>query len=161
MKYNLIFGEENKINVWYITYFSLVLQRFYICTNPHTLIMKQYTNILKALSDTTRLKIIWLLNNVDSKICVSEIIDVLDEYQYNVSRHLRLLKKAGLIEEVKEGKWVFYYLKPVKSEFELLIMKVVQSIPPEKMATESLKCKQRLAMREGNKCIIGSNSCKK
>lgn len=117
--------------------------------------MDRYINILKALSDTTRLKIIWLLNNIDEKICVSEIIDVLDEYQYNVSRHLRLLKNVGLIDEVKEGKWVFYYLKPVKNEFQHLIQKLIRAIPEEEMTIEVAKCKKRLALRENGKCVIG------
>ena len=65
---------------------------------------EHYTDIFKALSDVTRLKIMWLLLSIDSKICVSEIIDVLCENQYNVSKHLKILKKAGLIYEKKEGK---------------------------------------------------------
>lgn len=119
--------------------------------------MEQYISIFKALSDMTRLKIVWLLNNIDEKICVSEIIDVLDEYQYNVSRHLRLLKDAGLIEEVKEGKWVFYYLTPIKDEFQHMVQKAISSIPETEMTNEITKCKKRLELRENGKCIVGMN----
>ncbi|MDO6809086.1 metalloregulator ArsR/SmtB family transcription factor [Zobellia galactanivorans] len=109
--------------------------------------MDEHINIFKALSDATRLKIVWLLTNIDEKICVSEIVEVLDEYQYNVSRHLKILKKANLVEEVKEGKWVFYYLTPIKSEFRLLIQEAIKTIPESQMNNEIHKCKILLAER--------------
>ena len=58
-----------------------------------------YIEIFKALSDQTRLKIIWLLCNIDSKICSFEIAEVLGETAYNISRHVKVLRQAGLIYE--------------------------------------------------------------
>lgn len=107
-----------------------------------------YTETFKALSDITRLKIVWLLSNVDSKICVSEIIEVLDEYQYNVSRHLRILKHAGLISEAKEGRFVFYYLKAGDEAFRDLVLNAIRSIPESTMQVEVSKCRQLLKLRE-------------
>ncbi|MBD1258974.1 winged helix-turn-helix transcriptional regulator [Maribacter polysiphoniae] len=109
--------------------------------------MDEHINIFKALSDATRLKIIWLLTNIDEKICVSEIVEVLDEYQYNVSRHLKILKHAKLVEEVKEGKWVYYYLTPIKNEFRQLIQEAIKTIPESQMNNEIQKCKRLLAER--------------
>ncbi|MBD0777867.1 winged helix-turn-helix transcriptional regulator [Maribacter sp. ANRC-HE7] len=109
--------------------------------------MDEPINIFKALSDATRLKIIWLLTNIDEKICVSEIVEVLDEYQYNVSRHLKILKHAKLVEEVKEGKWVFYYLTPIKNEFRQLIQEAIKTIPESQMNNEIQKCNRLLAER--------------
>ena len=110
--------------------------------------MDKEIELFKALSDATRLKIVWLLTNIDEKICVSEIVEVLDEYQYNVSRHLKILKNVKLVEEVKEGKWVFYYLMPVNTEFRQLIQNAVKLIPESKMRTEVNKCKALLEERE-------------
>lgn len=110
--------------------------------------MDKYTKILKALSDETRLKIVWLLTNIDEKICVSEIVEVLEERQYNISRHLRILKDAQLIEEVKEGKWVFYYLTSTNNEFRLLMQKTISAIPEKDMKKELTKCKTLLDRRE-------------
>ncbi|MGJ8550568.1 ArsR/SmtB family transcription factor [Winogradskyella wichelsiae] len=110
--------------------------------------MDKQIKIFKALSDPTRLKIIWLLLHIDEKICVSEIVDVLDEYQYNVSRHLKLLKNVELVEEVKEGKWVFYYLTPVKSEFRQLIEAAIKLIPEGQLHQEINKCKLLLKERD-------------
>ncbi|WP_179352676.1 ArsR/SmtB family transcription factor [Winogradskyella vidalii] len=115
--------------------------------------MTNYISTFKALSDHTRLKIVWLLTNINEKICVSEIVEVLDEYQYNVSRHLRILKDAQLIEEIKEGKWVFYYLSPTTDEFSQIIKKAIRSIPEKEMTKEMTKCKALLALRENEKII--------
>lgn len=107
-------------------------------------------SIFKALSEITRLKIVWLLINMDSKICVSKIIEVLNEPQYNVSRHLKILSKAGMLEESKEGKWVYYYLKRTDSEFMNLINKAVSLITEDDMKIEVEQCKQRLLHRKIN-----------
>ncbi|MFY0714525.1 winged helix-turn-helix transcriptional regulator [Seonamhaeicola sp. NFXS20] len=112
--------------------------------------MNDYKKIFKALSDIKRLKIIWLLTNIDEKICVSEIVEVLDEHQYNVSRHLKILKDACLIDETKEGKWVFYYLCPIKNEFHHFIQKAISCIPEKEMTTEMIKCRKLLNIRENN-----------
>ncbi|MDW5290325.1 metalloregulator ArsR/SmtB family transcription factor [Formosa sp. PL04] len=110
--------------------------------------MEEQVKVFKALSDINRLKIIWLLTNIDEKICVSEIVEVLDEYQYNVSRYLKALKKAKLIEEVKEGKWVFYYLNPEKTEFRQCIEAAIKAIPEIQMNAEIKKCKLLLSERD-------------
>jgi len=110
--------------------------------------MDTYIKIFKALSDMTRLKIVWLLINIDEKICVSEIVEVLEEHQYNVSRHLRILKDAKLIEEVKEGKWVFYYLTSINNEFWHLLQNSISIIPEKEMKKELTKCKTLLIKRE-------------
>lgn len=109
--------------------------------------MENYIKIIKALSDITRLKIIWLLTNIDEKICVSEIVEVLEEHQYKVSRHLRVLKDASLIYEEKEGKLVFYYLVAPKDEFQFLLKKAISVIPKSEMNTEMIRCKRLLDTR--------------
>ncbi len=63
---------------------------------------------LKALSDPTRLKILYVL--ADGELCVCEIISALEKPQSNISHHLNILKNLGLIKGRKEGKWVHYKL---------------------------------------------------
>tara|TARA_Y100000815_G_C13332274_1_gene496485 strand:+ start:297 stop:680 length:384 start_codon:yes stop_codon:yes gene_type:complete len=114
--------------------------------------MDECIKVFKALSDTKRLKIIWLLTNIDEKVCVSEIVEVLDEYQYNVSRHLRILKDAKLIDEVRDGKWVFYNLTEFRhfnlTEFRHFIQEAVKAMPTAQMKKEINKCKSLLAKRD-------------
>ncbi|MGH4037741.1 MAG: ArsR/SmtB family transcription factor [Sphaerochaeta sp.] len=117
----------------------------------------RYSVVFKALSDQTRLKIIWLLLSINSKISVSEIIDVLEESQYNISKHLKILKNAGLIYEKKEGKWAFYYYRSSNDSFDEYIKKTVMAIPEELMEGEVARCKQRLSIRVDGKCVVGSD----
>jgi ArsR family transcriptional regulator len=70
--------------------------------------MKKLAGQFKALSDETRLKIISLLIKQD--LCVCEIIDALNMTQSAVSHHLKILKNAELVEDRREGKWIFYQL---------------------------------------------------
>lgn len=118
---------------------------------------EHYLAVYKALSDLTRLKIMWLLLSIDSKICVSEIIAVLGENQYNVSKHLKILKKAGLVYEKKEGKWIFYHYRSSTSYFDEMIKKSVLTIPEEMLLEEIERCKQRLSMRVDDKIIVTRN----
>lgn len=90
--------------------------------------IERYVTIFKALSDMTRLKIMWLLLSVDSKVYVSEIVDVLGGNQYNVSKHLKILENAGLIFKKKEGRWNYYHYLDNNNEFDTLIRQTVLSI---------------------------------
>ena len=72
--------------------------------------MEQYTEIFKALSDETRLRIIRLLIAAGRELCCCEITDSLGESQYNISRHLKVLKNAALIKDRKEGRWVYFHI---------------------------------------------------
>lgn len=60
----------------------------------------------KALSDTTRLRILGLLTL--REMCVCEVMVALDLTQPTASHHLRILENVGLVKDRKEGKWVFY-----------------------------------------------------
>ena len=118
---------------------------------------EEYTTIFKALSDPTRLKIMWLLFTVDLKVSVSEIKDVLIENQYNVSKHLKILKQAGLISERKEGRWSYYYYLENDNKFHNYIQKTITQIPSDLMKYELERCKQRIEMRIDGKCILKAN----
>lgn len=72
---------------------------------------------LKALGQPTRLRILDLLR--DGERCVCEIYPAIDEEQSNVSRHLAVLKGAGLVASRKEGLNVHYRVKDPRL-FDLL-----------------------------------------
>ena len=61
--------------------------------------------ILRALADQTRLRIMRLLAHME--LAVGELAQVLGQSQPRVSRHVRILRDAGLAERRKEGSWVF------------------------------------------------------
>lgn len=71
--------------------------------------MKAIINILKSLSDETRLRIINLL--YIRELCVCDIMEALQITQTKASRHLSYLKNCGLVEDRKHAQWVYYSLK--------------------------------------------------
>lgn len=70
--------------------------------------MKSFIRVMKALSDPNRIKIIKLLQQ--KMMCVCELQCALQISQPNVSKHLKILEDAGLVESQKDGLWVNYYL---------------------------------------------------
>jgi ArsR family transcriptional regulator len=66
-------------------------------------------NILKALADENRIRILNLLRN--GELCVCDIEAVLGIKQSNTSRHLNRLKVADIIASEKKSQWVYYRLK--------------------------------------------------
>ena len=64
------------------------------------------SQVFSLLSDSTRLKIFWLLCH--SKECVINIAQIMNMTMPAVSHHLRVLKDSGLIESYRDGKEVFY-----------------------------------------------------
>jgi len=75
--------------------------------------MKQFTKVMKALSDPNRVKIIKLLQQ--KVMCVCELQGALGIAQPSVSKHLKVLEEAGLVDYRKEGLWVNYYLADGKN----------------------------------------------
>ena len=70
--------------------------------------MKDFIKVMKALSDPNRVKILKLLQQ--KTMCVCELQGALQISQPSVSKHLKLLEEAGLVDYKKEGLWVNYYL---------------------------------------------------
>lgn len=68
----------------------------------------------KALADKTRLRLINLMGN--GEICVCFFQEVISSTQTKISRHLAYLRKAGLVEARREGKWMHYKLVEPKEE---------------------------------------------
>ncbi|PLW78986.1 ArsR/SmtB family transcription factor [Cohaesibacter celericrescens] len=119
---------------------------------------EQFLDALKALAEPHRLKLCWLLIHVDQKITVAEAMDVTGETQYNVSRNLKMLYKAGLLAQEKRGKWVYYTLnQQTEPHWKSLVLSVRQ-LPPDDFGDVSKRCQIRLDMRVDNECVVGPNS---
>jgi ubiquinone/menaquinone biosynthesis C-methylase UbiE/DNA-binding transcriptional ArsR family regulator len=63
---------------------------------------------LKAAGEETRLRILALL--AEAELTVSELTDILRQSQPRISRHLKLLAEAGLVDRFREGAWAFFRL---------------------------------------------------
>jgi ArsR family transcriptional regulator len=83
--------------------------------------------ILKALADETRLRI--LSQILKSEMCVCEIEQCLELTQSNASRHLTVLKKSGILESYKTAQWTYYkisdeFVNENKELYDYLIKKI-------------------------------------
>ena len=70
--------------------------------------LRRYEATIKAAADPTRVRILKMLEG--GELCVCQIIAVLALSPSTVSKHLFLLKSAGLVNDRKEKKWVHYSL---------------------------------------------------
>ncbi len=70
--------------------------------------MREITEKFKALSDPNRIRILKMLQK--RSMCVCEMQAVLQLATSTVSKHLQILRNAGFIYDIKEQKWVNYYI---------------------------------------------------
>lgn len=120
--------------------------------------MKTWIEVFKALSDETRVEMMWLLSQASSGLCVCEIMDALDKSQYHISRHLKVLKNAGLVEDHKRGRWSFYAAISPQNQFHALILQAIAALTGDRFAGMNARLQQRLALREDGECVIGVQS---
>jgi ArsR family transcriptional regulator len=77
-------------------------------TTTAALDVRLVSRLFKALGDETRLRIVALLSH--GELCVCHIHEALGLSQPNVSRHLGVLRAAGVVEDRRAGTWVYYKL---------------------------------------------------
>lgn len=82
-------------------------------------------NLFMALADKTRLRLLSLMNK--GEICVCYFTEVLQEGQPKISRHLAYLRRAGLVETRRDGKWIYYRLATWKNENARRILEEVKN----------------------------------
>jgi DNA-binding transcriptional ArsR family regulator len=74
--------------------------------------IEQLAEIFKAVSDTTRLRMVKMLAEREGPLCVNAIAARLGVTQSAVSQHLRVLRQAGLVRGERRGCHVHYSLDP-------------------------------------------------
>jgi ArsR family transcriptional regulator len=82
--------------------------------------------LFHALSDETRLEILDHLK--EGEQCVCDLTDALKSAQSRLSFHLKVLKEAGLIEDRREGRWIYYSVnREALRELEELVRSLKQA----------------------------------
>ena len=71
--------------------------------------MKQFIRVMKAMSDPNRVRILKLLE--EKELCVCELTELLGLAQSTVSKHLKLMDDAELVESRRDGAWIIYRLR--------------------------------------------------
>ncbi|OGR39717.1 MAG: hypothetical protein A2X29_09420 [Elusimicrobia bacterium GWA2_64_40] len=120
--------------------------------------IKAAVKALKALADVNRLRAAALLAHSGRELCVCELVDALEESQYNVSRHLGALCAAGLIRKAKRGRWAMYALVTDRGPLADYIGRLVRPRPCCKgIAADIARLEGRLALRRKGVCVVGGN----
>ncbi len=113
--------------------------------------MEQASTILRALANPDRLRLAALLVNV-GELCVCELVSMLQLPQYAVSRHLSTLKNAGLVEDRRDGQWMYYRPVPGSGDFSRHLMTAVSGLVCQE---DVARARARLATRRNGRCVVG------
>lgn len=108
--------------------------------------MDTYLRLISALNDPTRIRIIKFLERY-GRSCVCELQHSFDMGQPRLSRHLKILKDAGLFDVDREGTKAFYAISPVnKLAGQLLTtLKNLSVQLPEKISMEEIQKQKEAA----------------
>jgi ArsR family transcriptional regulator, arsenate/arsenite/antimonite-responsive transcriptional repressor len=110
----------------------------------------------KAVADPTRLRMLRLLAANKAEMCVCELVDTLQERQYNVSKHLKILETAGLIRGEKESRWIYYRLAAKKDPAASALYRLVARLPDDDVfAADQKRFDGRMCIRTSGRCRVG------
>jgi ArsR family transcriptional regulator len=87
--------------------------------------MRVLIRVLKALADPTRMRILKLLER--KKMCVCELTAVIGIRQSSISHHLKILRDAGLVDDIRNGLWIDYQL--TKTHYNQYSPDLLEKIP--------------------------------
>jgi ArsR family transcriptional regulator len=113
--------------------------------------MHYFIQLMKALSDETRLRIFNLL--LERECCVCEVMQALDISQSRASRNLGILQNAGLLKTRRDGLWVLYSIdRQTANRHATSLARLLQEQPiKNEMLTEDRR-RLKLARRIGPSC---------
>ncbi|MEJ2690927.1 MAG: metalloregulator ArsR/SmtB family transcription factor [Deltaproteobacteria bacterium] len=114
--------------------------------------MDALSQLIKALSEEIRLRIVALLGG--GELCVCDLMAVLDLPQSTISRHLAYLKNAGLVEGERRGVWMYYRLSERRGFRQEVLLKALDNLfPAEDRTRDDLqKLESYLKTKKGNSC---------
>lgn len=103
-------------------------------------------DIFKALAEESRLRILALL--INQELCVCEIESTLNMTQSNVSRHLNMLKKCGVVNSRKDAQWAYYSISPKFKQKHSALWQYLSKHLPELSTYQAdqdacIKCKEK------------------
>ncbi len=88
--------------------------------------MKAVAQFFKVLADEARLQMLWLLFN-HRQLCVCDIMEALDITQSKASRHLAVLRHAGLVVDRKKAAWSYYSIRPAENDLERAMLDTLRA----------------------------------
>ncbi len=86
-----------------------------------------------------------------------ELVDALDVSQPNVSRHLKVLKAAGLVEERRDGRWMYYRLRQPDQPVLERIRSCLETVSGcTDLQVDLRRLRGRLDLRRDGSCVLGT-----
>jgi ubiquinone/menaquinone biosynthesis C-methylase UbiE/DNA-binding transcriptional ArsR family regulator len=109
--------------------------------------LSELVGVLKAAGEDTRLRLLALLADGDHS--VKDLTEILDQSQPRVSRHLKLLADAGLVQRHAEGAWAYYRLAPSGQGADLARWLTARVDPrdPERLRDKARQAEARAAQQ--------------
>ena len=91
--------------------------------------------LFAALADRTRLRLLNLMNG--KEVCVCYFVEILEQSQPKISRHLAYLRRAGIVAARREGKWIHYKIVVPKHAGAARILNETLAVLREDKATQA------------------------
>ncbi len=115
--------------------------------------------VFQALADPLRFRIIRLLAVTGEESCLCELVDSLREFKYSVSRHLKILRQAGLLSAEREGRFVYHRFLPTSAVLAVLA-ELIRAVPDPRgtYRTDLKHFRARMRLRESGRCRTGIQS---
>jgi len=118
--------------------------------------LERSQDLFAALGDRLRLRLACCLAAVKDGLCVCELVDALEAPQPNVSRHLQLMKASELVEQQRDGRFVYYRLKGAEIPFFDSLRCCLESVCCcDELRADLRRLRERLKLRRGGKCVTG------
>lgn len=118
--------------------------------------MKHLISVAKAFSDPNRVRILAALRG--GELCVCELVDALALSQSTLSTHLQVIRRAGLVDTRREGKWSYYAIAPEQAGLvDLLFSRFQAELGRDKTLLKDVRrSEKRLALRKEGACCVGT-----
>lgn len=114
------------------------------------LVMNEAVRFFKALADTTRWRIVRLVR--DRAMCVCELADILEMPQSSVSSHVQIIRKAGMLESERCGKWTYFR---VSRDCVSLVGQLAKRFPDGAEFGELMERAEKRLARRAESCCPG------
>ncbi|WP_416148894.1 ArsR/SmtB family transcription factor [Salipaludibacillus sp. HK11] len=98
--------------------------------------IEQGSKILKLLGDKTRLTIVSYL--IHDECCVCELVELIKMSQPSISQHVAKLKNLGLVQERRQGQWIFYRVNTESTNYPL-VKSILAHFPDQKEQISDLE----------------------
>lgn len=112
--------------------------------------MANLVTFCKALADDTRWRIVSLVR--DEALCVCELADILKMPQSSISSHVQIIRKAGLLESERCGKWTYFRIEPGARKALLTLENLLGEASGKTTVSDRKRAEARLKQRADSCC---------